>query len=303
MPRKSNNMKVTVYVTGGLGNKLFQVSQACNIASTPKASIEIIEDEYTNEIEILIQGLKSNGIQIQRSNNSAVIQLVSKIKKICLRIAGMNSEYGGFKVFIRSIEMLVGLITKLTTNKSSLLRISNAHRRDLKSDVILIGYFQDHHVANPVLVDVLTKIAAETSNFKEACAVHVRRGDYLSNPQIGTLSDSYFLNCAKIMFEEYGISRFVFFSDSPEMLTDQFKQVSNFGSVTFAESQDSALQTLLTMSGFQFLIMSNSSFSWWAANIGPEKSQVICPSEWFKLLNEPVGIKNISWIQQQSIWI
>lgn len=296
-------MKVTVYVTGGLGNKLFQLSQACNVASMQKAQIEIIEDQFTNEIEKLILGLKSKGFQIRRSNNSAVIVMVSQIKRICLRIAGMNSENVAYKVLIRSVEILVGLISKLMTKKSSQLRINNADLRNLKSDVILVGYFQDHHVANPVLVDVLTKIGAETNNFNEACAVHVRRGDYLNNPQIGTLSDSYFVNCTRIMFEEFGVSRFVIFSDSPDMLTEQVKSVSKYGNVVFAESQKSALQTLLSLSSFQFIIMSNSSFSWWAANIGSKKSKVICPSEWFKLLDDPFGIKNISWIEQESIWI
>jgi hypothetical protein len=110
-------------------------------------------------------------------------------------------------------------------------------------------------------------------------AVHVRRGDYVSDPQTrifhGNCSWEYYENAMRFMRERTGDAKFFFFSDEPEWLAaDQLDGVVVAG---LSPHEDMCL-----MSRCRHQIIANSSFSWWGAwlNNAPAKI-VIAPKQWF----------------------
>jgi len=61
-------------------------------------------------------------------------------------------------------------------------------------------------------------------------------------------------------------------------------------------------ETLVLMSKGKAFVISNSSFSWWAAYVASENSPVIAPSKWFRSLPDPEDLIPSNWIRLESYW-
>lgn len=118
------------------------------------------------------------------------------------------------------------------------------------------------------------------SILQTACAIHVRRGDYLKLPLYHTNLDSeYFQPAIQHMKVTGGVQNFFVFSDDPEWCQKKapFLKGSEFQIV----AEPNEMKALQFMSTFPRIIISNSSYSWWGAWLGAPKATVIAPSQWF----------------------
>ncbi len=116
-------------------------------------------------------------------------------------------------------------------------------------------------------------------------ALHVRRGDYITNPAAarfhGTCSRDYYRKAVGILLQHHPDSRLIVFSDDPAWCLEHldigqpFRLAADFGLRSPAEE-------LMMISCCAHQIIANSSFSWWGAwlNKSPHK-MVIAPSRWF----------------------
>ncbi len=135
--------------------------------------------------------------------------------------------------------------------------------------------------------------------------LHVRRGDYVS--EIGNLGllDSRYYSSALSKLGVASDDVVWVFSDSPDAAKDLLKDfvaLSNFNFLNPPFESEPA-ESLYLMSQMSSMVIANSSFSWWAASLGKEKSVVIAPSPWFRSLEEPSGILCPSWTPNQSSWV
>jgi len=114
--------------------------------------------------------------------------------------------------------------------------------------------------------------------------VHVRRGDYISR-----FSDVFVNLADRTDYYERAMAqfkgrKFVFFSDDPDYVRLRFGGVEG---AMFA-LEDNEIGHLFAMSLFGDHIVSNSTFSWWAAWLGENAgSQIVAPHKWF--CEESVG--------------
>ena len=139
--------------------------------------------------------------------------------------------------------------------------------------------------------------------------MHVRRGDYLlsQNDFIGALAVGYYVDAVKLLFSQntYSLehSPLWIFTDSPDGIFEEFSDAlgKNIRVVIPPESADPA-ESLILMSLASSIVISNSTFSWWAASLGKE-SKVIAPSKWFKAHPDPEGLLPETWMKAESRWI
>lgn len=129
------------------------------------------------------------------------------------------------------------------------------------------------------------EVAAEITQC-DSIAVHVRRGDYVSNPKSnafhGTCSPDYYLGAVERILNETGRDHTVFlFSDDCNWARENIKLPCD---VRVIDHNDilTAHEDLRLMSLCDHQVTSNSTFSWWAAWLNPNpKKKVIVPDRWF----------------------
>ncbi len=159
----------------------------------------------------------------------------------------------------------------------------------LKNENIDInGYFQSYRyfepIENEIKLDFQFKDAINTKSkkirkkFEDPISIHIRRGDFITNPNHSPLDMNYYDNCIEIVGKE---KEYLVFSDD----TDWCKRESLFMNKNFYFASDftngSESLDLNLLSLCNSHIIANSSFSWWGAWLSSQE-RVIAPKYWFK---------------------
>lgn len=143
--------------------------------------------------------------------------------------------------------------------------------------IFLNGYFQslkyfedcaDKFKHLLVLPEVDTWITSSKN-----VAFHIRRGDYLKFKNVHYVCDTEYFDKCFDMFKGYQIN---VFTDSPEHVLEEFKH-QDFNLI----QTSSELNDLTLMSLHDNMVISNSTFSWWASFLGKKKERIVSPSKWF----------------------
>jgi hypothetical protein len=152
----------------------------------------------------------------------------------------------------------------------------------------IFGYFQsDKYFKNSK--DIIKKyltlkdefidyIMRKYPNVHNCCSIHVRRGDYLKIPNVLPTQDmNYYIKSLKELYgDDYDDMVYMIFSDDMEWCKNNF----NLKNMTFVEGNEDIID-LFTMSMCKDNVISNSSFSWWAAWLNDNDNRVISPKKWF----------------------
>lgn len=164
-------------------------------------------------------------------------------------------------------------------------------RLDNKDNYYIKGYFQDEkyfkHIRSTLLKEFVPpekiKISRELKNAlndNESVSLHIRRGDYVKLKL--SLNRLYYMKAIEYIKKIYNNPIFVVFSDDLKWVRENIDTNSR---VVYA-NEDGKLkdyEELFIMSRCKSNIISNSTFSWWAAWLNTyEKKIVIAPKKWMK---------------------
>lgn len=118
----------------------------------------------------------------------------------------------------------------------------------------------------------------------DAVSLHVRRGDYVSNPVAnayhGTCSIEWYERAMMKIAETVGDPTFFVFSDDPEWSR---RHLPSRWPMRFVEPQSDGRdwEDMHLMAMCRHHIIANSSFSWWGAWLNPSSDKrVIAPQRW-----------------------
>jgi len=167
----------------------------------------------------------------------------------------------------------------------------------LRQTAYLDGYWQSFKyfegIRAVLLQEITVKYATSGDNAVwlqriqdcESVALHVRRGDYASEPQTkavhGLCSGEYYRQAYQKLLESLNRPVFFIFSDDPDWVRDEFHFIQNkhfiAGNPALFNYEDFRL-----MAACRHQIIANSSFSWWAAWINKNPSKIVhAPRKWF----------------------
>lgn len=171
-------------------------------------------------------------------------------------------------------------------------------------NVSLVGYFQSEKYFI-YIQDEIKKDFQFKKNIHETCldfiqtvkspiALHIRRTDFITNPNHYCLSLDYYEEALKYFDTTREV---IIFSDD----TDWCEKQDLFFSDRFLISQDQdAYHDLCLMTLCEDHIISNSTYSWWGAWLAQD-NQVIAPKDWFgNSNNQHLNTKDIlpeRWIK------
>lgn len=127
-------------------------------------------------------------------------------------------------------------------------------------------------------------------------AVHVRRGDYVSNAKynaiFGTCSERYYRDAIELISDELPV---IIVSDDVAWAQEFALSVPLRTAPITVSSGTNHYQDLATLAGASELVLSNSTFSWWGAFLG-HGSKTVCPTPWFTDQTRERGIARPEWI-------
>ena len=170
---------------------------------------------------------------------------------------------------------------------------------NLPNNVYLDGYWQSYlyfeNIASLIREEfqalegpgVKNQELLEAMAQSNSVALHIRRGDYVSNMKAaihhGVCSLDYYRDAIRKIAEEVPNPHFYIFSDDLEWAKTNLE--IGFPTTYVGHNLgDQAFQDLRLISHCKHQIIANSSFSWWGAwlNPNPEK-RVIGPKKWFSV--------------------
>ena len=153
-------------------------------------------------------------------------------------------------------------------------------------------YFRDHADLVRSSLEIVTPPTPENARLLDELSgvlpisLHVRRGDYVSNPKFnathGTCDLDYYHRAADLMAERCKQDVvFYTFSDEPDWVRENLKLPHEMR-VDSHNGPQHNYEDIRLMRHCAHHIIANSSFSWWGAWLNPNPDKiVVTPSRWF----------------------
>lgn len=293
---------IIVKLMGGLGNQMFQYATGKRLAIFNNAELKLDITGYETmnvsdtprQFELNLLNIKS---EIASKTDIAKVKQADHERTFDERII---HKLGRSKAIYHYGERNAGFDPRVLK---------------LKKNTYLVGWWQNEKyfsdIRNILLKEFEPKNKPSDNNAKwleqalstDSIAVHVRRGDYISNKHANVhhgLSTIDYYNAAATYMKTY-IKNPHFFVFSDDIAWCK-KNISFGENVTFIEGNvgSKAYEDLRIMSQCKHNIIANSSFSWWGAwlNKNDEKI-VIAPRAWFQneKANRETDIVPESWIR------
>ncbi len=276
---------ITVKLMGGLGNQMFQYALGRHLA-------EINHTELVLDLSVYSNTPPGN---TTREYELGVFNIVA-------RTDDSSSDGRGFKVKFLAKQ----LSTRLTNGWVKKQEVIKEQGFRYQSTVLqapdgayLDGYWQSERyfidIAEIIQHDFSLKTPLDAVNAAtlatisqqpEAVSIHIRRGDYVANPQTnafhGVMELGYYDKAIKYLGKQLKKPHFFVFSDDPVWCLENLHIDYPTTYVTH-NSGNTGYKDMHLMSACKHHIIANSSFSWWGAwlNSSPKKL-VVAPKQWFK---------------------
>ena len=281
-------MKI-VNLTGGLGNQMFQYAFALSLKEKyPKEDVYVDTQHYHTLFFKHFRGINlHNGFEIEKVFPNAHIPIAGwkELLKISYYIPNYVLSRIGRKILpVRKTEMVLPF-----SNTYSYL--PDAYR---DGDCYYEGFWQNIRYFEGIqdkLKDVYAHPEPNEYNkdlIKEICetesvGIHVRRGDYLSEPDYrGICGLDYYKKAINRLKETERKYTFYIFSNDMAWCKENLEPLLKGYQVVYVTENKGANSCwdMFLMMYCKNLIIANSSFSWWGAFLNKNTVKVIAPEPW-----------------------
>lgn len=309
-----------LYLTGGLGNQLFQIAAALNVWGN-----KVIEIEWTlgsprlngNFPEIASFNLPDN-LKIHKSQNKKNI-VASKYFGFVLRNGFNPKKFENFFLPLKLRKIVSRIIFRLRYKKHFRIisgsDIGYTPITEQEENEFLIGYFQSYiylkdNYVQKVLMNMSPKnLSQEEREYLDIAKnsqfimIHVRLGDYLTADEFGIPSSEYYLKALGDLKSKYPNSEVWLFSNDLAECSRRFPELFKFKIDVLIPQNFSTAATFEIMRYGSGYILANSTFSWWAAALSRiSNASVIAPDPWFSNLVDPKELIPPYWTKMPSVF-
>ena len=294
---------ITVEISGGLGNQLFQYWMGQRIQLDTDTKIKYKTDSITHhktprELELTQYKIESNSIAELKKESQPFWIFSRFINSLLLRSKFVRGIFSTLKIRFFATEVGYDM--------------SPEHYSRYKH---VIGQFQSYRYLEPIREIIISQmvLANPSKKFKELATliehlepivVHVRGGDYnYLKESFGLLDFNYFLSAIKFAQEIIGDRQIWLFSDDPDRVSYISENLDfKFDRIICQNEDLTSSETLTLISKGRVLVISNSTFSWWSAWLSSAHT-IVAPSKWFKGMPDPKSLYPENWKTIPSTWI
>jgi len=301
---KKNNPRVLAEVVGGLGNQLFIYAAGAYLAD--KSGAELVLDISKVGVGAVDHGKMILNFQLDCEINdypSVTTKRFRLITRISNKLASLSGRYR---------KLRDRLERRYTANslgyESEFANLSQARK--------ISGYFQSYVYTDFVKDNLKETLILKSPSdwFKKQeklikevnpIVLHMRRGDYLAaKDDFGVLGVKYYEAGVAILSTDYQNRNLWIFTDSPELIREEIaaSKLSN-AIVVIPPKGSNPNESMILMSRASDIVIGNSTYSWWAAYLASEKTNVIAPEKWFRTLEDPALLLPEHWVKITSQWI
>ena len=268
---------IIVNLKGGLGNQMFQyaLGRALSISNDDDLSLDTGGLDRANAVGDIYRPFALSSFSIKAGVAGA------------RDVRRLKYPFGIFSKIARRFRFAILRQTQVGWEPDLLAK---------RGDIYLDGYFQSpkyfegirdilindftlKEPLSPAGQSLLAQIEAD-----ESVAVHVRRGDYVSNAKVrdayGPCPPDYYERAMKEIQERVALPVWFVFSDDVDWVKANIPFPDGAVYVSGQDIPDT--HELMLMAACKHTIIANSTFSWWGAwlNRNPDKV-VIAPAPWF----------------------
>jgi hypothetical protein len=279
---------IILKLQGGLGNQLFQYATGRALSIELNTILKLDLSFYNNNEFSKVYRLNEFNLPFEIANKQEIDQIRNQ-DHVPLIFRILNKTGVKVSPYFKRSHLIEKEILKL-------------YNPDIKKgiDYYIDGwlgdeaYFKMHEkqirkdLRSDDLLNNESKIVLDKIVNSNSVAIHIRRGDYLTNSFFANLSQEYYSRSISFISKEISHPAFFFFSDDIKWVKEN---ISVNEKHIFVEHNSAAatkwntigeINDLLLMSYCNHQIIANSTFSWWGAwlNSNPDKV-VIAPRKWF----------------------
>lgn len=264
---------IVVKLTGGLGNQMFQYAFGRYLATKHHTSLKL-DTSYFDEFK-----LRNYELDVFAFQKELILKKdIEKHFNPTTLFGKIRRKIGNYKIISENkFEYDPSIIENST---------ANCH---------VIGYWQSEKYFTEVAHEIRQaftfqapdnelneELIREIKN-SNAVSIHVRRGDFVTDPKTnqvhGCCSIEYFERAISYVEKKLDYPVFYIFSDDINWVRNNLSILSPH---FFIDHNKRDYDDMRLMSVCSHNIISNSSFSWWAAWLNPNKNKiVVAPQKWF----------------------
>lgn len=291
---------VIVRLAGGLGNQMFQYALGRRLALERDCPLKLDLSTYRHDPlrEYRLDCFKTISVLAETHEIEWMVgHSANPLVKQCRQIPQKIRPYYKRRVLVERVPMEFD---------PNILRASG--------DVYLVGYWQNARYFEPIDEIVRSEFRLRHPLSPESefiamqidavpsVAVHVRRGDYATNPKIneihGICSPDYYDQAMRLIQAREPAAHFFIFSDEPQWVADSLK-IDGPYTIVSRTSESIDYEELTLMSHCRHFILANSTFSWWGTWLARSQNKiVIAPRNWFSAPDiDSTGFVPVSWIR------
>ena len=287
-----------VKLTGGIGNQLFQYAFGCYLSQTYHCQVK-----YFPECGTTVTDYEKLNLFLDEGVPLASDEEIRQYSRC------YNSTRLAYRIYRRCLSTFGAL------NRRILVEIGSKYNEHISPDIrIFDGYWQSYRYLEPIdeilrnrlhfPSDIERELNLDALADCNSVSIHARFGDYLNNKNKGlfVIQDSeYYIKAIAEIKQRVSSPVFYVFSNDIVKAREMFSVIPDV-KLNFVQNSGSYadLKDMCMMSHCQHSIISNSTFSWWAAWMGKQHDRiVIAPKKWY--IPQDMNAQTINMIPPQ--WI
>lgn len=282
---------------GGLGNQMFEYAFARALQFQSKQNGILLNTfhvvKYESNKEALHNLCLSPEVRVCNRFEKNIYKYLEKIKRRCL-VKRKKYQWNDKRLFYNlSID---GIFYNLQVFSYDDYQIP------ITNNIYIYGVYQNPHYWWEYKEIIKQELKVKTLPSKEnremlskislgnSICVHIRRGDYITNPRwkgLNICGEAYYCRAMEYMNEQVKDSTFYIFSNSHSDI-EWIRKEYNFSkyNVVYVDLNNPDYEELRLMYSCKHFIIANSTFSWWAQFLSDSDEKIVCaPSFWAQGLN------------------